>query len=737
VECVIKFLLLTLFFFTGQGFSQTEIMDDLEVNGRIEAISTSEGSHPCPTMSDAQMLAIAAPSAGDCVYNSTLETWMQYNATDTVWEEMGAGGIDQWETAKDYEIDDLVVESDKIYIALTNHTSGTFATDLAGGDWRVLYTSIGGSSEVDSGFTVEEISVPNGQLTHKGSNVYRIETGDDNILLNPSFEHSTFSTSWDIDDGTEDGVLENTTVADGGQAIKFSPSAETVILHQDSTLYATSLTGQNAVASCQIYSDSSDVYLCSRAAGALVATSDGTNITDCARHSGSGTYEDLNLPFIFNGTSNGVEVVSLDATNATAKSITGNVKVDKCKIKMGSLESSAVVGPWQTFTPTGSWVANTTYTGKFRQVGQNLQVEVLVATSGAPTSATLTINLPSGYTIDTTKMVSSSAEQFLGYGVVNDSGSTFYTAQVDYNNTTSVRLLQSEAASTYVRNIALTQAVPITWGASDTLRVFFTVPVVELNGNVNSYSAPCGASCVDRFTAYIDTTPTATKENVEWVTSVVKSGTNNLLKTLTVPSGIFSVVPNCGCTPIATSTGADLSCKYNQASSTTTSIQFHTSNNGTAEDREISVYCDKQGADFKATRTIQGNFSQFNYNYVFGAGNGGGAITADTTNITFTEVTDTAGAWNGTQYTVPSDGLYSIVGHILFTASLQRYVDLYIGGSLSTRMSAPDTTSNHHFSLTKYFTAGQVLSIRAGSNGGTLSNDSIYHYINIHRVPGQ
>lgn len=50
----------------------------------------------------------------------------------------GAGGIALWETAKAYDVDDVVIESNKIYICLNSHTSGTFATDLANGDWQSL-----------------------------------------------------------------------------------------------------------------------------------------------------------------------------------------------------------------------------------------------------------------------------------------------------------------------------------------------------------------------------------------------------------------------------------------------------------------------------------------------------------------------------------------------------------------------------------------------------------------------
>jgi hypothetical protein len=120
--------------------------------GKISAVSTANGFHPCPSMTDVQMLAISSPEDGDCVHNTTLETWMQYNAGDLTWGEMGGGGgISQWVTAEDYEIDDVVIETNFIYVCLTAHTSGTFATDLAALKWQAIQIQAAKVVNVPSG----------------------------------------------------------------------------------------------------------------------------------------------------------------------------------------------------------------------------------------------------------------------------------------------------------------------------------------------------------------------------------------------------------------------------------------------------------------------------------------------------------------------------------------------------------------------------------------------------------
>jgi hypothetical protein len=43
-----------------------------------------------------------------------------------------------WLTATDYAINDLVTESNNLYVCIVAHTSGTFAPDLAAGKWQLI-----------------------------------------------------------------------------------------------------------------------------------------------------------------------------------------------------------------------------------------------------------------------------------------------------------------------------------------------------------------------------------------------------------------------------------------------------------------------------------------------------------------------------------------------------------------------------------------------------------------------
>lgn len=132
-----------------------------------------------------------------------------------------------------------------------------------------------------------------------------------------------------------------------------------------------------------------------------------------------------------------------------------------------------------SFTPTGSWVANTTYTGKYRRIGDTAQIEWGLTLAGAPTSAALTLNLPTNMTIDTAKLA---VTGFAHHGVSGAKQSTTsYSLTPFYNNTTSIGIAYISSAATAAQS-GVTEAAPITWGNGDIIQVTITVPITGWNG---------------------------------------------------------------------------------------------------------------------------------------------------------------------------------------------------------------------------------------------------------------
>jgi hypothetical protein len=133
----------------------------------------------------------------------------------------------------------------------------------------------------------------------------------------------------------------------------------------------------------------------------------------------------------------------------------------------------AITTSWASCTMTLSgWVSNATITSLCRRVGDSLEIKVKVACTGAPTSATLIVNLPAGLVINTAKLIgtTSGGSVLPGAGQVQDAGVANYPIKLVYRDTTSVLLAPWEANTAYVTaNLNITQAVPITFGNTDTV----------------------------------------------------------------------------------------------------------------------------------------------------------------------------------------------------------------------------------------------------------------------------
>lgn len=548
-------------------------------NGKLITSSTTNASLPCPVMTQAQRDLIASPVVGDCVFNDDADQANIYDGS--IWKSMGgSGGISLWLTATGYAVDDVVIESNKIYICLTAHTSGTFATDLAATKWLRVSTDIAGATgilptanggsgasitpvlgsvvatngstmelvaagnageilqsngtstpsfvpksisakaENGSSVTLEEIQVPNNQLTTTATNKHLLNDcgSSNNLLANCGFEHSTPATGWTLTNGSS--AVETSNVKQGKKSLKLTLTAQSLDFYQTSILNVAAFAdGVNGSISLAIKTTVDNVYLCrTDSAGAVVASTDGTKITNCVKAPNTGKWSDLVMPIILGATSNGLRLVSLTPSTAASVAVTGDVYVDQGILEAGlKTQVANNIGPWTTFTPTGTWTTNTTYTGKYRQVGENYEYQMEAATSGAPTATTLSFNLPSGHVIDTAKMITVSGN----YPVIPSSATTsldagiqIFNSQVGANTSTSVSPLTSGATLTNVNIGLVTQAAPFTFGSGDKVAVSFSVPIVSLSGASSVYSIPSDSFSTDSNTLAHKTTAIASTDPI-------------------------------------------------------------------------------------------------------------------------------------------------------------------------------------------------------------------------------
>ena len=138
------------------------------------------------------------------------------------------------------------------------------------------------------------------------------------------------------------------------------------------------------------------------------------------------------------------------------------------------------------FTPTGSFVTNATYAGKYKQDGDYAIFDYYVATSAGTDAVTLSMNLPTNLVIDTSKLADSSPlTTFIldSNGSIHDSGAVLWgAAHARYQTTTSFDVAYSwNQSTTLVSSDYVTNVAPMTWTTNDEGSLRVRLPIVGWN----------------------------------------------------------------------------------------------------------------------------------------------------------------------------------------------------------------------------------------------------------------
>jgi len=202
-----------------------------------------------------------------------------------------------------------------------------------------------------------------------------------------------------------------------------------------------------------------------------------------------------------------------------------SLAVDNVVVGPQVVQYGSMVTDWKNFTPTGSWTTNTTYTGKYRIVGDVMEMRVRALCSGAPTATGLAVSLPSGFSIDTSKLVETTAGVgSLGYGSALNAGTSFHGLLVNYSNPTLVSVYVGATGGTYISNAnvtnAIPNAIPFAFGAGDAVDIVCSFPLLGFGATVQMsndtdtrvvaeiYKGNAGTA----FTANVTDIPFTTKE---------------------------------------------------------------------------------------------------------------------------------------------------------------------------------------------------------------------------------
>jgi hypothetical protein len=210
--------------------------------------------------------------------------------------------------------------------------------------------SVQGQSDT-SAQTKFNFQVPYNQKTDLGGIKALFETGNQNLLSNPSFEHTTFSTSWTAT--TVSPTKDTTNIINGKQSALLSPSAQTFTLSNDVTP-TIQISNVNMEASCRVKTTQSGIQVCSRAAGASV---------NCVSVPNDGNWDYVPVNFV--GPASGSVGVQVSAASA----VTGTVNVDDCYVgtarNIGTVAQAYLVGQVKITGCASNWTTNSTSLAAF------------------------------------------------------------------------------------------------------------------------------------------------------------------------------------------------------------------------------------------------------------------------------------------------------------------------------------------------------------------------------------
>lgn len=438
----------------------------------LELSSTTKGFLP-PRMTTVQRDAIGSPATGLVIFNTTTGRNDVYNGSAWV-EEVDASTA---QTLSSKTLTSPVINSG------TFGTSSTFtspvtiteqATPLtpAVGDVYVYPKSDGKLYKMASDGAETAIGSGSGS---GGSGI--------NVLENADWE--TNSNDWTASGGTYTRTTTAANVGFGSGAASWDASGAQT-LTSDQVSVPVGLYGQSCLG--RVYVKGGDSNLTLRAIDGSSNVIDSTSTTLSTYSS----YQPVSVSFVCPSSGTFALQVVAGADAAIAY-------FDNAHLGSNFLYASGVsTTPLENWTPTGSWTGNVTYTGTKRRNGEYLEGWIRVtASGGAPTPAVgLSIDIPAGLTIDTSKFPASSDEVTVPNSWAkarNNATATYALLHVVYGTTTTIGVnlpaVTSHTGTVYpVDATNVTPTAPFSFGDSDYIELGFRLPIVGWTNGQDVYN---------------------------------------------------------------------------------------------------------------------------------------------------------------------------------------------------------------------------------------------------------
>ena len=484
---------------------------------------------------------------------------------------------------------------------------------------------------------------------------------DNNLLLNPGFESGIGK--WTNSAGTF--AADYSVFVQGKASGKVVLSSQALNFFQDSTLFAAQLAdGMQAILTVKIKSSVAGVRVCPRQAGVVITSL-------CVSVQGNDKWGLYQIPFVTGATSQGISI------NSNSISITGAVYVDESYVGVSNIlnsSSEAKLAGEAYFAGTAScnWTRTSTTVGAFGTVaacpGPTIVRQSLGAwqTTDSDLPRVTVNNLPAG-TYKAKFLIRHTQSTSGGSGFAINDGTT--TCEPQYGQTGGIGQYTgliiectfnytsagNRVFELYAGSTANTITVSNDTNTAPRISSKF---ILEYYGSNSTYTTTAGINNVDVFSAKINNAGDAvSEENVDWLPATCADADPGE-STCTFNSGIFTTTPNCVCAIKNQVSNGD--CKI-----TATSTGF-TTYNSVATNYEIQVMCQKQGADFVASKTITGTFNEVMTTpgiakpktcyYAFGGASATLASPTECTTGTCIEVIDTCGT--GTAPTWATTAIY-------------------------------------------------------------------------------
>lgn len=451
--------------------------------------------------------------------------------------------------------------------------------------------------------------LPNYQSTQLAGVSSRIETGNSNILKNPSFEASNTATdnsTWVDINATK--TINTTSVVDGKNSLDMTLGSAVLSTYQLSTINAAAIAGNQMMASIYVKTTLSDVSVCS-----MINSAE----DKCAAVASNGSWVLVQIPFIAGSTNNGIKV-------KTTSSTTGDVYLDNAFVGLSSpfqnVNGAQLLG---TVTITGcaaAWNGSSTTMASF-----SVQTGCVYTTTGQA--------LAPSTMLPAIKFASLQAGDYrLEYeGLLNSSVASAVASSYQFSDgTNTAREISSILNNAYAGSPGISQTMSYSSAQSN---VTFEIKYKTDSGNTSLsgitsrpgvikvwyfppqskiYSAPINQyAATNTFSAQISSSGVVSNQNIPWINGSCSVSTSVYTCTLLtiLKDGTSPLLNQMNCTitntlnnPITANIGSGHSA---------TQVQYVTvqANTNTSSAQAVHISCTKAGTDFTAPTLITGSFS--------------------------------------------------------------------------------------------------------------------------------